>query len=109
MREWGTLKICSFGCTDRSRSRRVRMLASRVDTDTAIQTCVFTMCVDVPKNRVLRSSGVSMGRTVRPARADETARTPSMRAAADDGAGPPGVGHGIAIAYAPSPCGIAWL
>ena len=37
-----------------------------------------------------------MGRTVRPARAGETARTPSIWAAADDGAGPQASAHGIA-------------
>ena len=62
MREWGTLKICSLGCKDHSRSRRVRMLATRADTDTAIQTCVFTVCADVPKKRVLRRGCVIHGK-----------------------------------------------
>jgi len=38
------------------------MLATRADTDTAIQTCVFTACADVPKNRVLRRGCVIHGK-----------------------------------------------
>ncbi len=40
----------------------MRMLATRADTDTAIQTCVFTADVDVPKKRVLRRGCVIHGK-----------------------------------------------
>lgn len=74
----------------------MRMLATRADTDTAIQTCVFTAYADVPKKRVLRRGCVIHGKKF-----DRPAQT---RPLAHRRCGPR---HSIASAT--PPCGIAWL
>ena len=85
------------------------MLATRADTDTAIQTCVFTACADVPKKRVLRRGCVIHGKKFdRPAQTRPLAHRrcgPRQMMGQDRQAS----ARGIAIASAAPPCGIAWL